>query len=148
LLETPNNFGNFDFEPANNQYVGLNFHMPMFLRKQRAKAQKMLYKEEVITNKKNQSKVKIESYMAAYYANTQDLKKSVELWRSAVVNYQRMLEAEQVKFELGESSLFVVNNRELKWIDAREKYAKSYTEYRKSILRYYYTLGVLGDAIE
>ena len=58
-----------------------------------------------------------------------------------------MLQAEQTKFNLGESSLFVLNSRELKWIDAREKYIKSYIMYRKSILRYYHSLGILSAVL-
>ncbi|MFT7230608.1 MAG: outer membrane protein TolC, partial [Bacteroidia bacterium] len=62
-------------------------------------------------------------------------------------NYKALLDAEQTKFRLGESSLFIVNTREQKWIFAREKYIKSYAEYRKSILRYYHSMGILPKMI-
>ena len=36
-------------------------------------------------------------------------------------NYARLLEAENIKFRNGESSLFLVNSRELKYIDSLVK---------------------------
>nr|WP_181855213.1 hypothetical protein [Winogradskyella sp. KYW1333] len=38
-----------------------------------------------------------------------------------VTDYERMLEAEELKFQLGESSLFLVNSRESKLIDGQLK---------------------------
>ena len=38
-----------------------------------------------------------------------------------VTDYERMLEAEERKFQLGESSLFLVNSRESKLIDGQLK---------------------------
>ena len=38
-----------------------------------------------------------------------------------VTDYERILEAEELKFQLGESSLFLVNSRESKLIDGQLK---------------------------
>jgi outer membrane protein TolC len=147
LQETPSNFGDFNYSPAQNHYVGVNLYMPLLLRKERAKAKQLKFKEEIISNKKTEVLTKINNAQRTYYANTADLKTTVDIWSQATVNYRKLLSAEQTKFTLGESSLFVVNSRELKWITAREKYIKSYIEYRKSILRYYHALGMLPEAI-
>lgn len=147
LQESASNFGQFDYSPAQNHYIGVNLYMPLLLRKERAKARQLQYKEEIISNKKTEVLTKVYNAQRTYYANTADLKRSVEIWSKATVNYRKLLNAEQTKFNLGESSLFVVNSRELKWIDAREKYIKSYIEYRKSILRYYHSLGILPEAV-
>lgn len=147
LQESASDFGQFDYSPAQNHYVGVNLYMPLLLRKERAKTKQLQFKEEIISNKKTEVLTKVYNAQRTFYANTADLKSSVEIWSRATVNYRRLLNAEQIKFNLGESSLFVVNSRELKWIDAREKYIKSYIEYRKSILRYYHALGILPEAI-
>ncbi len=147
LQENASDFGQFDYSPAENHYVGVNFYMPLLLRKERAKAKQLQLKESIISNKKTEILTKIYNAQRTYFANTADLKSSVILWGQATINYRELLRAEQMRFNLGESSLFIVNSRELKWIEAREKYIKSYVEYRKSILRYFHALGSLPDVI-
>ncbi len=147
LQEDGGTVGNFDYNPQQNNYIGLNVYMPLLLRKQRAKANQSLIKEEMIGKKKQEMIVKILNAQRTFHNNTLNLKETIDLWSVASTNYKRMLNAEQTKFTLGESSLFVVNSRELKWIAAREKYIKSYVEYRKAILRYYHSLGVLPEII-
>jgi len=147
LQEDGGTVGNFDYNPQQNNYIGLNVYMPLLLRKQRAKANQSIIKEEMIGNKKQEMIVKILNAQRTFHNNTLNLKETIDLWSVASTNYKRMLNAEQTKFTLGESSLFVVNSRELKWIAAREKYIKSYVEYRKAILRYYHSLGVLPEII-
>ena len=44
-----------------------------------------------------------------------------EITNQMVTDYERMLEAEELKFQLGESSLFLVNSRESKLIDGQLK---------------------------
>ena len=44
-----------------------------------------------------------------------------EITTEMVSDYQRMLQAEERKFQLGESSLFLVNSRESKLIDGQLK---------------------------
>jgi hypothetical protein len=41
--------------------------------------------------------------------------------RELVNNYRRLLQAEVTKFNNGESSLFLVNSREVKYLDSVEK---------------------------
>lgn len=147
LQESAGNIGDFNYDPAQNHYVGVNLYMPLMLRKERAKAKQLQYKAEMISNKKTELLIKIENAQRTYFLNTSNLKSSVDVWSIATQNYFTILKAEQSKFNLGESSLFIVNSRELKWIESREKYIKSYVEYRKSVLRYYHSLGILPDVI-
>ena len=126
LQEDGGSIGNFNYNPTQNNYVGLNVYMPIFLRKQRAKSEQAVIKNEVIGNKKKEALVKLENAQRTYYQNTINLKQSLDLLAVTNDNYKRMLDAEQAKFNAGESSLFIVNSRELKWIESREKYIKTY----------------------
>ena len=148
LQEDGGSLGNFNYNPAQYNYVGLNVYMPIFLRKQRAKAEQAVLKGEVISNKKKEAIVKLTNAQRAFYQNTTNLKQSLDLLAVTNENYKRMLDAEQDKFNAGESSLFIINSRELKWIESREKYIKTYSEYRKSILDYYHALGVLPEIVQ
>jgi hypothetical protein len=38
-----------------------------------------------------------------------------------VINYERLLEAEEIKFDNGESSVFLINSRQMKLVSAQEK---------------------------
>jgi outer membrane protein TolC len=147
LQESVGDFSQFSYSPAQNHYVGVNLYMPLLLRKERAKAKQLQFKDEIISNKKTEVLAKIFNAQRTYYSNALDLERSVKLWSQATENYLKLLAAEQTKFTLGESSLFVVNNRELKWINSRVKYVKSYVEYRKSVLNYYHSLGLLSDVV-
>jgi outer membrane protein len=147
LQEDGGTVGDFDYNPQQNNYIGINLYMPILLRKQRAKANQSLIKEQIIGNNKQEMIVKITNAQRTFHNNTLNLKETIDLWNVASTNYKALLDAEQTKFRLGESSLFIVNTREQKWIFAREKYIKSYAEYRKSILRYYHSMGILPKMI-
>ena len=69
-----------------------------------------------------------------------------EQYRKTVLDYERLLNAEQRKFELGESSLFLVNSRLNKYLDSRIKLIELQMKNRKSELKTWYVLGVLGNA--
>lgn len=100
---------------------GLNVSFPLFLRKERGdlRLAKLKLKDTefeidatrvTLQNKINALRQELDSYV------TQN-----ELVEQMVTDYSRMLEAEERKFVLGESSLFLVNSRESKLIDGQLK---------------------------
>ena len=100
---------------------GLNVSFPLFLRKERGDLKLARIKQrdtefEIdatrvnLQNKINALKQELESYVAQNNITSQ-----------MVTDYERMLQAEERKFELGESSLFLVNSRESKLIDGQLK---------------------------
>lgn len=100
---------------------GLNVSMPLFLRKERGdlKLAKIKLRDtefEIdatrvnLQNKINGLKQELDSYV------TQN-----EITVQMVGDYQQMLVAEERKFQLGESSLFLVNSRESKLIEGQLK---------------------------
>ncbi len=100
---------------------GLNVSIPLFLRKERADLKlskiKMLDTEFEIQSTRLNLKNKIK-------AITQELdsyKEQNKYTRVIVSDYSQMLFAEERKFDLGESSLFLVNSRESKLIDSKLK---------------------------
>ena len=104
-----------------NYKAGINFKLPLFLRKERGdyklakiKLQDTKYENEVaritIKNKVNAIQQELESF------TTQN-----DLTEDIVRDYRTLLKAEDRKFFLGESSLFLVNYREVKLIDAKLK---------------------------
>lgn len=101
--------------------AGLNFSMPLFLRKERGdlklaklKMQDAEYEIDaeriILANKIEAVKLELDSYV---------IQNSVT--QQMVSDYRDMLRAEERKFQLGESSLFLVNSRESKLIDGQLK---------------------------
>ncbi|MBU3011766.1 TolC family protein [Polaribacter vadi] len=118
LTETPELSNSLNI---NNYKAGLNFKLPIFLRKERGdlklaktKLQDAKLENEAtkisIKNKINGLQQELESYIiqSEYIANI-------------VRDYDTLLKAEERKFFLGESSLFLVNYRESKLIETKLK---------------------------
>ncbi|WP_445736535.1 TolC family protein [Mariniflexile sp.] len=100
---------------------GLNISFPLFLRKERADLKlaklKLLDTEFEMKSTRITLKNKID-------AITQELDSYIlqnNYTNTIVEDYNTMLDAEERKFFLGESSLFLVNSRESKLIDAKLK---------------------------
>ena len=118
LSETPELASSFN---TLNYKSGLQINFPLFLRKERGALRlanlKMQNTEFDIAVKRVSLKNKID-------ALNQELRSYVDqtnYTRIIVADYQTMLEAEERKFFLGESALFLVNTRESKLIDAKLK---------------------------
>lgn len=147
LQEAGNELGEGNLDVANNNFVGFNLYMPLLLRKQRAKMRQLEFKNDMISNKRQELFVKLNNSIDISLTNSSTLRENVDMLGIASRNYKRLLDAEITKFNLGESSLFMVNSRELKWLEAREKYIKAYVDYRIEILKYYHALGVLNQLV-
>lgn len=105
----------------NNYQYGIKLEIPLFLRQARGDyrmAKIKLQQNQIdIAYKRREIDVKINTYkneVLNYSAQIQVAIRNAE-------NYQRLLSAEEVKYANGESSLFLINSRENKLIDAREK---------------------------
>ena len=109
---------------TNNYKAGFKFSIPILYRKERAKInslelklsemdQKVLFKTTELSNKIYQ---KWNKYTL--------LKGQVDQMADLVNTYQTMLNAEITKFENGESSVFYINVRENKLLEAKIKYYK------------------------
>ncbi len=147
LQEAGNELGGGSYDPGNNNFVGFNIYMPLLMRMQRAKMRQLEYKNEMISNKRDELEVKLNNNINISQTNSATLRLNTEMLRVASSNYKDLLDAEITKFRLGESSVFMINSRELKWIQAREKYIKAYVSYRIEILNYYHSLGVLNQLV-
>lgn len=107
-----------------NYQMGLRFEMPLFLRKERGKLQQADIKLLDAGYDLQQKRLSINNKILAYYAEWQTTQNQLELYRQNVANYETLLEAELLKFNIGESSIFLINSRENKLIDAQLKLIK------------------------
>lgn len=128
---------------AQNYKWGATFSMPIFLRQARGNLQltdvKIATTDFQLSQKRQEVKNKIETYLVLL----QNLGNQVSIAGNMTGNYRQLLAAENEKFRIGESSLFLVNSREQKLIEAQTKLAKLRAELRKTEIGLQRVAGVL-----
>ena len=105
----------------NNYRWGVDFKIPLLLREARGEYKKTQLKIKEtnleLINKRQQTDNKIRSYYNELIA----LAGQMQTAESIFNNYQSLLRSEELKFGQGESSLFLVNSREIKVIELLQK---------------------------
>ena len=126
----------------NNYKMGFTASMPLFLRKERAKLSQTNLK---ITENRLQTdnfNRQLQNDIVSHYNYLLASYEIINAQRDIVVNNELLREGELSKFNNGESSLFLVNTRESKLLEARSKLIKAETDYRKWMAALYYAAGL------
>ena len=115
------NDGPFDSFNANDYKLGAAISYPLLQRKQRGKIEinklKLQDAEFNRSQKSQELKVKLDTYIN----NMNQALRQYDLQSLTLDNYNRMLIAENRKLQAGESSIFLVNSRESKYLESRYK---------------------------
>lgn len=104
-----------------NYKWGVRFEFPLLLRKERGKVELARIKVQDTEYQLQRKRLEIENKINNYYNEQETLQQQVALYTNAVANYRRLLDAEYRKFDIGESSIFLINSREQSLIDAQMK---------------------------
>ena len=104
-----------------NYKSGLNISFPLFLRKERGDLRLAKLKMKDVEYDIFSSKLSIGNKIDAIKRELESYVLQNELTETIVEDYVNLVRAEERKFSLGESSLFLVNSRESKLIDAKLK---------------------------
>ncbi len=128
----------------NNYKVGVDFALPLFLRKERGKLRQVQIKTQQLRFDRTQANRDVLNGVSTAYNDIKAIERQLVLQTEAVRNQQRLVQAEQQRFELGESSLFLVNTRETKLIDMRIKREELRSKYQKAVAELYYAAGGQG----
>ncbi|WP_412561537.1 TolC family protein [Winogradskyella sp. MIT101101] len=100
---------------------GFNISFPLFLRKERGDLKLARIKQNDTEFEIDATRINLKNKINALKQELQSYVVQNEITQQMVSDYQRMLQAEERKFQLGESSLFLVNSRESKLIDGQLK---------------------------
>jgi outer membrane protein TolC len=100
---------------------GLNVSFPLFLRKERGDLKLARLKLQDTEFEIDATRVNLQNKINALKQELESYVIQNEITSEMVSDFQRMLFAEERKFQLGESSLFLVNARESKLIDGQLK---------------------------
>ncbi|WP_215237705.1 TolC family protein [Dyadobacter helix] len=129
----------------NNYKVGFDFSFPLFLRSARGKLNEIKVKQmDLNLDLKNETRTILTSIRSSF----NDLKAyqtQLTIQTQSITNQEILLRGELQKFELGESTLFLINSRETKLIDMMIKRAELLTKYQQSLADLYYKAGILQN---
>ncbi|GAB3878267.1 TolC family protein [Hymenobacter segetis] len=124
-----------------NYKVGVDFAFPLFLRAERGKLQYTRIQVKETTLERQQSQRSIVTQVNTVYNTLQAYERQLALQAQTIANQRLLLQAELQKFELGESTIFLINARETKLIDLRIKQESLRSGYEKSRAELYYYAG-------
>lgn len=143
FLNQPIQNNPFANSSINNYKWGLTFEMPILLRKERgdlAKTNLKLKEEQFnLENSRAYVEYKIRNSLVEY----NNALAQVEIFEKTVIDTKRLLDAEKALFETGESSLFLINARELAYIQAKLKWVESIAKSKQAYLSLKFNLAQL-----
>lgn len=105
----------------NNYKFGLNIAVPIPNRSGIGQYRSAKIKLQVTDLDRYFTQNTIENKVRFHYNEVLNLQKQISIYEQAVQNYQKLFEAEQLKFSLGETTLFLLNTRENKVLEASQK---------------------------
>lgn len=126
----------------NNHKLGFEFAMPLFLRKERGKLQQVRIKQQSTGLDLNLARREIMNDVYAAYNEVRNFEKQLKIQQDATQNQEILVRAEQRKFDIGESTLFLINTRESKLIEMRTKIELLKSKYEKALANLAYMAGL------
>lgn len=140
LLQEP--AGNIsEIQGLDNYNWGLSFSMPLFLRKPRGELRMNEIKLENTNFELQQKQLSIRNKARQYENTFENIAHQLETYQNIVIQYESLLTAELRKFEIGESSIFLINYRQMSLVNARMKYIELQAKYRLYYRQWLHSLG-------
>ncbi len=124
----------------NNFTYGIAMQMPLFLRKERAELKLAKFKIQSVEANFAQQGANLNFQAQAAINEVNTIEEQVTLYRRTVQDYLSLLEGERQKFAIGESSLFLVNAREVGYINSQIKLIELIRKQQKSGLKVNFVL--------
>jgi hypothetical protein len=137
LVSTQLSFSNYKW--------GATLYMPILLRKERSSLQISNFK---IENTQIELQQKQRDLRTKQIQNRNEWTTHVNQAQTSLLvadNYKQLSAAERSLFDLGESSLFLINAREISYLSAQSKYLEYAAKTKKSALTEKFALGILGE---
>ncbi|MGC6480323.1 MAG: TolC family protein [Flavobacteriaceae bacterium] len=130
---------NWALDPDNST-TQLKVSLPLFLRKERAAYRLADLKAQDMDLEIERTLVVLNNKIEALAQQSTRLQEQVWIAQEMASDYELLFRGEQKKFSAGESSLFLVNARESKWIEGLLKMIALETDQKKAQSAYYFEL--------
>ena len=116
----------------NNFQYGISLGIPLRLSEGRGEYRKAKLKITETTLQQKQKAVQVENKVKSYFNELLTLKSQVALQEKALNNFKALQRGEEIRFQAGESSLFLINARENKTLEALQKLQELKAKYYKT----------------
>lgn len=130
---------------ANDVKYGVHVSFPLPNRKARGDWQITQIKIAQTELELAQKRRAVETKVRQYANEAETLASQLALSRALADNYRRLLDAELERFRFGESTIFLINTREQRWLEAQLKYLKLLGEFRKAEAAALWAAGALFE---
>lgn len=127
----------------NNNKFGLDIGMPLRLSEGRGAYKMAKLKIAEANYAVNLQKQSIENKIRNYYNDLTGLQKQINIYEKAFINYQTLLRGEDTRFRAGESTLFLLNSRENKVLEAQQKLTELKAKFYKTEVALLWAAGQL-----
>lgn len=129
----------------NNYQYGLSFGIPLRLSIGRGEYRKAKLKITETQLQQNQKQWQVENKVKSYFNELVTLKSQVALQEKAYNNFIILQRGEEIRFLAGESSLFLINARENKALEALQKLQELKARYFKTANTLQWAAGLLSQ---
>lgn len=142
LLNQPfNPEGTSSFNPSENYKLGIDFSFPVFLRKERAKLAQTKIKLTTTQLELTLTEREILNELNTSYNQLVNMQVIINQQYDMMLGYERLLNAEFLNFEQGESDLFKINIQQEKLIQSQTKWLKLLADFEKQKAFLYWAAG-------
>jgi outer membrane protein TolC len=131
----------------NNYKLGIDFSVPLLMREARAGYRGTRLKIMETSIARDQEQLSLENKVRSYYNEVLSLHEQIRFYENAYQSYLRLYQGEQLRFEVGESTLFLLNSRENKVLETRQKLIELQTKWHKSFTGLLWAAGQFAGAI-
>lgn len=127
----------------NNYKLEVDLSVPLFLREARGNLQMARVKTQQASLAQDIAYIDLEAKVRTYYNEAVNLAQQQQLWEESFAAYNRLLQGETTRFENGESTLFLINARQAKLLEASQKLLDIYAKRGKAEVSLYWASGLL-----
>ena len=145
ITAEPELAGNYN---TSNYKAGLKFNFPLFLRKERGELKLAAYKLEDASLELEINRRILKNKIDGLLQELESYREQIKMTNEIAENYQQLLNAEERKFSFGESSLFLINSRENKLIEAKLKQNELLIKYLVTRAELLQSLGLVPEVEE
>jgi outer membrane protein TolC len=107
-----------------NYKYGVNFSFPILLRQERGNLQMAQIKLDNVALQSKNKQIELQNKINSYFNELNTNRQQLSVFANVFKSYESLLDAENQKFAIGESSVFLVNARERKLIETEIKLLK------------------------
>lgn len=126
-----------------NYKIGIDFSVPLLMRQARGAYRSASFKILELEQLQAQTELEIRNKIKSYYNEVLALQQQISIHSDAVQNYRKLFQGERLRFEVGESTLFLLNSRENKVLEGMQKLNELNAKWQKSYAALYAAAGLL-----